>query len=732
MNHIPHLSEHNRPQGWHYNLVTKQYAPAVPESDRAERASHGATSPAGKQIGYFRPGLAYRPKPGQPLIYIGGLGGDGHMAFLYQDEIAVSGDVSSEGLVTMILPDTRNVIPVSYSQNVFTGYYGSIVFVSMSPDATKLAFTSDMMGCRDIYWGIMNYPQPPRNVRTASVEGGVLVRWEKPEWSAEVAGYLVYRSTASGTGYALLTRSPVQATRYVDAAADPAKSHFYVVRSVEHSGLASRAFSNEGAWGGDAEPLKRRLYCEAEHFDRQGVPFRLMNDLNAVNEKYMWIHPVNEEAQDGVGEMAYTISIPTDADYTLWVRAKRGAGSGADCRLVAGLGGKQTELHIKDREWTWRAFPLRVSLHAGGSAITLMGSGNGLGIDRFLLTNDPSFTPSGMGSDVDTPPPRPVNGLHADEAAHFHTKLTWTPSADAELQHYQVYRKRGIGVEATQNFLVGSPGKPRFLDYNLRPGQTYSYTVTAVDNWGNESKAGPVVTVETASLKQRVIQRIDLAKISGLGWPLEPLPDDKSRKVLRPRFDKTPKRQALRIPFHVPVDGVYVIWLRAVAENQDYERFWYQVDDEPQHGGWLPSPEYKKGQSNAERIQWERLMARGEDAGTKWALRQGSHVLTIKPLGSGPGTFIIEDVLVTNDLSHILIRHGRIKGNGKALLIIFFRIGVITPPGPKILLVIRLGMNGNIMYLRLNTLLLQFAHKFRPGDADALKIEAHHIEMEIT
>ena len=87
---------------------------------------------------------------------------------------------------------------------------------------------------------------------------------------------------------------------------------------------------------------------------------------------------------------------------------------------------------------------------------------------------------------------------------------------------------------------------------------------------------------------------------------------------------------------------------------------------------------------------------------------------------------------LSNDLSHILIRHGRIKGNGKALLIIFFRIGVITPPGPKILLVIRLGMNGNIMYLRLNTLLLQFAHKFRPGDADALKIEAHHIEMEIT
>lgn len=650
MNHMPHVSEQNRPQGWDYNIVTKEYTPGVPESDRKDIVSHGTTSHSGKQVGYFRPGLCYRPGPGKPLIYIGGLGGDGHMAFLYQDKIAVSGDVSSEGLITMILPDTRNVMPVSYSQNVFSGYYGSIVFVSMSPDVTKLAFTSDMLGYRDMYWGIMNFPQPPRNVRTAKADRGILVQWDRPEWSAELRGYLVYRSAESGKSYELVTPKPVQGTEYLDADAEIGKGRFYVVRSVEHSGIASRSFSSEAAWAGNA---KRRIYFEAEYFESQEVPFRLRADRSAVNEKYMRILPVNEEPKAGVGKLAYKMRVPKDGAYTLWARVKRAGGSGADCRLTARLAEGTMDMPVRARAWTWQAFLQTATLRSGEIPLAVTGRGEGLSIDRFLLTNDAAFTCSGVGSDVDTIPPKPVNGLKAVETGHFHIRLTWPASRDPELQYYQVYRKRGAGVEAKQTHLVGSPGKADFLDYNLRQGESYSYTVTAVDNWGNESNAAPVLSVKTKPLAKRVVNETDLTQLPDLGWKPEALPEDKSRKVLRVRFEKDSRKQALSIPFDVPVDGKYAIWLRGVPENAGFAGFTYRVDKGVEHYCHLAGPEYKKGQSNLERIQWERLMAFRKDAGTKWPLSKGKHTLTIKPVRRRSLSLILEKVLVTNDFSYI-------------------------------------------------------------------------------
>jgi hypothetical protein len=66
-------------------------------------------------------------------------------------------------------------------------------------------------------------------------------------WTASastVTGYNVYRSTVSGGPYTKLTSPPVAALTYVDSAVQAAQTYFYVVTSVDSSGVES-AYSTE-------------------------------------------------------------------------------------------------------------------------------------------------------------------------------------------------------------------------------------------------------------------------------------------------------------------------------------------------------------------------------------------------------------------------------------------------------------------------------------------------------
>lgn len=63
--------------------------------------------------------------------------------------------------------------------------------------------------------------------------------------------------------------------------------------------------------------------------------------------------------------------------------------------------------------------------------------------------------------------------------------LLWAPDSDADLAGYNVYRWEGDGPPSRINSeLVKTPA---FRDSNLAAGQTYKYSVSAVDERGNES-----------------------------------------------------------------------------------------------------------------------------------------------------------------------------------------------------------------------------------------------------
>jgi fibronectin type 3 domain-containing protein len=70
-------------------------------------------------------------------------------------------------------------------------------------------------------------------------------------------------------------------------------------------------------------------------------------------------------------------------------------------------------------------------------------------------------------------------------------ELLWSPSGDADLAGYRVYRAGPDGAMA-RIAEVGA-GRAAWLDETVERGVTYRYTVTALDQAGNESeRAEPV------------------------------------------------------------------------------------------------------------------------------------------------------------------------------------------------------------------------------------------------
>ncbi len=66
--------------------------------------------------------------------------------------------------------------------------------------------------------------------------------------------------------------------------------------------------------------------------------------------------------------------------------------------------------------------------------------------------------------------------------------LSWAPAADKDLAGYFVYRREANGAGAPERISPATPIlAPSFRDAKAEPGHTYAYSVSAVDQAGNES-----------------------------------------------------------------------------------------------------------------------------------------------------------------------------------------------------------------------------------------------------
>ena len=323
---------------------------------------------------------------------------------------------------------------------------------TFSPDFTKVIFFSAMLTgdhpdrkWGDVYVAVARYPEPPVNLRR---EGDALV-WNKPRHHAEIRGFRLYHSNQSGQNYERVSDELLTETRYPLPANEKG---FYVLTSVEYSGLESRSFSNEVSIGGNKS--FRHYYRPAA--GEIAIPMMPCFDPAGAGDAYAVAITdpdliYRQRLEDGLrGSVTMPIAIPeggpvrilarvrgmSDLQRATYMTSRPSPGETATGTFTLAIGEKKLgTIPVEGASWHWVALDAgAVPLAAGRILLEISTGDTGIVIDNVLITNDPDFVPHGRGQVPENLAATP-EGLHfepldpKDEPATpaMGVKLTWQP-----------------------------------------------------------------------------------------------------------------------------------------------------------------------------------------------------------------------------------------------------------------------------------------------------------------
>ncbi len=490
-----------------------------------------------------------------------------------------------------------------------------------SPDGTKVLSNSDVIGqYSDIYVSIVRFPDPPLHP-SAKVRGrSVLLNWEKPGRHHEVKGYYIYRSIQSGTGYECIVDKPISGTSWKGEKLSG--DAYYVITAVEYSGLESRPSTEVYQAGNQKWQGPVRMMIEAET-GKSTLPLEKKIAFDVASNGYYLT------ARSGVagGESSYDLELPVDGDYFLWARSI-GRGDLAfqmddeDWGSIIGL----------DRYWGWQRIPFKKTLTEGRHHLTMI-IGKGIEIiDQLMITNDPSFMPSGLMA-LDAAAPAPPNKLNSKSLSPNTVKLSWNASSSKDAAYYHVYASKSATFQCDQHSRIGSPVETEFVDWGLSLNTKYYYQITAVDRAGNESTPSDMISIRTESFvpvnidmtsNRARLKNVDMVSVQQIGSMALSTNDDS--KII---WD-----------FQVPKEGDYAIWGESVLEKKGHDRFELLIDDTLSihwdvyglYNTWKWSPAGKKHSGSPQVFH----------------LKEGDHRLTLIPLTENAK---VSRMRITNDPS---------------------------------------------------------------------------------
>jgi len=451
--------------------------------------------------------------------------------------------------------------PVFDTNHRFNGYYAGGDFSMQSPDATKVHTASSMTGRFRNYVAVLARPRPPQGLAWREEDGAVRLSWTPADYSDETRGYLVYRSERSGDGYPLLTPVPITDTEWVDPSVLQGTAYYYVVTALEHSGLES-GYSAEAARAGVAvsDDLDASLvvYAEAEaalwSLDTAARPGLVVgvDRREASDWQYLYRHP---DADRGAASLEIATIVPDS--YHLWARLR--SLDGAFAMWAFEIGGASIEAGTESETWTWvRVTDAPVAVNSQ-TPVVLSTVAASAALDVIALTTDADFAPEGVRPEKQTPPPA-VDALTAENIRARVNRLRWEASAAPDVTYYQVYAAREAFDAPDQRYLIGSPTTPEFIDWGLRPGETYHYAVTAVDRRRNES--APVFAVAATQARETAPVAIELAFAdAGLmgDFEISQAGGLRGGAYLVPQ---SPDANRVTWDIEIPHDGTYYFWLR--------------------------------------------------------------------------------------------------------------------------------------------------------------------------
>jgi len=439
---------------------------------------------------------------------------------------------SSGRYLLRIAADGRDFVQRLGAHNSGMGMstYWTEAHPEMSADGTKLAYASNMLHDIEFYNLVMMLPGAPRDLQATRDGDELTLSWQAPQYHAEIAGYLVYRSGASGRPGEQITPEPVASTTMTTNVAEGGPWYF-TVSAIEHSGLEgvrSAEVCSDPDWPGAI-----CHYVEAERA-QYTQPANEVFDANASGLYAITLGDPQVAEEPAVLE----VEVPRAGEYALLLRAR----TRLETEVEVSIDGETTgRLPLAEGgQWAWLrvlgegAEPLAVALDVGGHDVAMRAKGGGVQIDRLCLLTPGQELPKGRGG-CDVTAPDAVQGASAQARGRYAIELSWGGSDAIDLSHYNVYCGDAADFEVGQQRLVGSPKTTRFVDWGLKCGREYFYRVTAVDRRGNEGEPSEVTSATTETLDPRLFAELETP------WSTE-------------------QADEVTLPFTMPEDGEVVVW----------------------------------------------------------------------------------------------------------------------------------------------------------------------------
>jgi len=144
--------------------------------------------------------------------------------------------------------------------------------------------------------------------------------------------------------------------------------------------------------------------------------------------------------------------------------------------------GDNANIELRDGTFTWeKSYAYSVALVASakvpnGDTVTFDAA---VSSPQELVAHDvfPPAVPSGVQA-----------VFAASDTGQGAVDLTWNPSLDRDLAGYFVYRRDQASNSEAIKLNREAIASPAYRDANVQPGATYVYSVSAIDERGNESK----------------------------------------------------------------------------------------------------------------------------------------------------------------------------------------------------------------------------------------------------
>lgn len=469
---------------------------------------------------------------------------------------------------------------------------GALDCPNASPDGTKVLFNTNFLGAVNIVGVVARRPEPPTGLSLGQGQGQpAVLTWKPPGHHAEIAGYHVYRSEASGTGFVPLTDKPIAETAFTDRSADPGRGRFYAVAAVETSGLES-PLSDEIA----TQVSRRRLFVEmdgAALTPEMWVAFR----GDASNLHYIWMRKKNAA---GKATLALTpAQQAVQGPATLWARVR--GEEGAAFAVVAGASSAAVSCKPATA-WTWVKAEGQLGMK-DVKALVFSSTRYASAVDCICLTDDAAFDPSRVPR-MAVAAPKAVQGLTVQAASPYAARLQWQAAAEPAFHHYNVYGGASETFTPDQTTLVASPDKTSMVDWGLAAGRRVCYRVAAVDRFGQEGPASAAVAVEMPAIKSVHLA----ATVTGASPTVE---------------------------FDAPAKDTYVVWLK--LKKAQAQGSYIEVKVDGKGSTWTA------GLDNLAEECWLSYGAWG-----RFDLDAGKHTLTL----NNKAAVGIDKVVITNDQAY--------------------------------------------------------------------------------